>query len=378
MAHYASEIACAIEAVRKVGQVGVMITFTVPHWTQHNLSQTGKLLYSSWKRLVAQGNKTRKARNSKGVAYMTSDVFASFCETFNCTRRIRVTDLTWGVNSWHPHFHAIFFVDKDKVNKILDWEPVLKARWRDCVQKEIRHVMCKESPADVEKYIAKLYSTKDPRNQNDVYISRDKKNPSKPLICDSSWYICGWTADKEVTGSRRKSAGKGHLTPYDILELAYKCRHNEDNPYIELYKEFALTFRGPSFRRVLFYGDLHKLIAEYKLSDGYITLLKKKYDSEARDFEPRRIITWFTKEQWLSICCVREIDAYSDLLELARLPSAKELIETYLLMLRIDIRDNGEYPFKARMGFDEYGYEIRGYKLQVAEQKISENRRATA
>lgn len=333
MAQVSGRIASAIDALdKKYNKHGFMITFSVPHYHNFTCKQVYEILKETWKHFVHQAKS--KAR---------IDVFNRFNVEFNCEHRIRVCEFTWGHYGWHPHFHCLFFVDKDKLQDVLKYQQALSERWFALAKKATIKILtrdnyCEDVPAFVEDFYSK---TDHAKGKLDAVISVDKDG--KVLRALSSDYICGWGADKEATGNIRKEASHpGHMTPHQILLKAYELNKKKDpdeDKYFRLYIEYALaTFKT---YRIRMSPVLKNIIDEWQLTNEYKETYKKKLAEKRANLGKWQIVYWFNQQQWFDICLN---DLLTKILELAMEQNGKELIEKLLIEHHIDITGNKQHP----------------------------------
>lgn len=283
---YSREIGMAIDALKEQGQWAFMLTLTIPHTSGMSAEESIEILYDSWKAFTIHGNKTGKTYKN--------DPFAKFCEEFNCKHRVRVGEFTYGKAGWHPHFHCLFWVDKDKFHKILQWEKVLYDRWLAIVRRctlKIWNRMHPEKKADNQSRINIMYSKLD-KGAKALYIS---KCDNKPIIQQSSQYLCGWGANRELTGNyQRKASHKGHMTPYQMLCAAYET-DDEDvrNRLLKLYCEYMAAVRKKRHARINFSvrSGIKKIIADYEI-----------HTESTQNTQQWRCVYFFDKETWSEIC----------------------------------------------------------------------------
>lgn len=327
MSKYASDVAVAIDALKAQGQAAFMITFTVPHTSGMPCDETTEILFDTWNDFHVRGNKNLKTK------WQNADPFATFCETFNCIHRIRVGEFTWGEHGWHPHFHCLFFVDEKNLDLVKDWADILNERWLQIAKRKTIKVWTKRyhDKKKATKRAEIMFAKADKVGSKGAYISVDKKG--KVIKQESSMYICGWGADKEVTGNyRQKATGDGHLTPYQILQNAQKAEDEEtEERWLNLYMEFARTIKLHNRRRISFGNSgLRKIIDEYKLTNDYQETLKKKFTQQAENLGKWRIVCWFSESQWLKICLLdKEYNVKHTILQLA-FYKGRDAVKNYL------------------------------------------------
>lgn len=339
MSKYASDIAAAIDALENKKQWGFMLTLTIPHTRQFPCKMTFDILQRTW--FLFDKHATVKSR--------TFDTLVQFCAEFNCKHRVRCAEFTFGRNGWHPHYHCIWFVDKSKFQSVADWQEKLSQKWRKCARQATIYIMKKydfvpnpEKWCDDHFHNEKYYKQRDAEGMPDAYISRNKDGSVRRV--KSSDYICGWGADSEVTGLTHKTAKKGHLSPYQMLEKAYEINKTKKTPlqkniWAWRYLQFALATY--SKYRIRFSKELRTIIEEHKQTADYILARKKKDTERFQDVGEFRLVAWFSPEQWLDICLLnRTICIIPHLLKLAMLDDATNQIRFFLLNYDIDISQN--------------------------------------
>lgn len=345
MAKHATDIACAIDALQQRGQSAIMLTLTVPHHRFMSCEETTQILYKAWADFIVHGNKriTLKNKNSN-KRWKSRDVFSNFCEEFNCTHRVRVCEYTWGKHGWHPHFHCLFWVDSDKLQKVAEWEDKLNERWLQLARRQTLkqwHSMRPEKFAQDEIRITYLYGKKHTNGvSRGLYISKD--NNGKIIAQKSSQYICGWGAEKELTGNiRQKATGKGHFTPHQMLEEAYKAKSVEQREkWLDLYVEYMTATKKFRHARVNFsiHSGIKDIIKQWKLTQNFVEVLKKKAIYQLEDGGKWKMVFFFTSDVWYSICILEQTtDIKAELLKLAVLEDARRRIIDLLAKYNIDV-----------------------------------------
>lgn len=357
MSKYAANIACLIDAMEEKNQWAFMLTLTVPHTILMSCEEVLKILYDTWKAFIARGNKNQTVswRGNKEKKYKhgqekvrkfgkskTRDVFASFCEQFNCVHRVRVGEFTCGKNGWHPHFHCLFFVDADKFKQVKDWQKIFEDRWTELVKRNILKVWNKRYPNNEKNNKARMelmYERADTTTSKSAFISVDKDG--EVIRQRSSNYICGWGADRELTGNvKNKASAPGHMTPYQLLE---KAANTGEERYWNWYLEYMLAIRKYANRRVNFSKGAKQIIAKWKQTQKYVEYMKKKRIQENR--RKWELVCWFTSQQWSKICSLNESSPIiSNLLFLAKFCD-RELIAYFLNLYDIKLVET-EHPAK--------------------------------
>ncbi len=377
MAQKGTSIACAIDALAKwYDEYAFMITFTLPHSKYMSCKDSATILKNTWraftkhKKLKSReytlksdvgrknksfgkfdGTKNEFDKRAVGKAgekriYTFKDPYGEFRTNLNIQHSVRVYEFTWSeLNGWHPHIHALFWTKKANLDKVLSYESDLLALWWRCAKNEALKYWNRIFPDKKEenkKHVEDYYT--DWRMQSKdghkaLFISRDRKNPDKVDVKKSSYYISGWSGDAEVTSSNFKKAREGHLTPYQMLQLAYNDARLVDK-FIPLYLEYCITtFKS---RRVEFSKTgINTIIKQWKQTREFETIFKKKRIMrglvENRKF---KVVYWFNEKQWRDITTLEmttDEEILAQILTLAKHKDCRaeidKLLESYDIMI---------------------------------------------
>lgn len=355
MSKYAAEIACALDALAqpKYNQLACMITFAIPHSRNMSCEETTEILYNTWKDFIEKGNKRGSStylknienkfkhnQEKKVVKVKSNDPFNRFCEYFNCTHRVRVCEYTWGEHGWHPHFHTLFWVDANKIQEVALWQEELNTRWEKLARRNMVKIWNKKYPQQPPEFnknranrLYELSTEEDP--YSGCHISFDKND--KVIIQKSSMYICGWGADKELTGNYKKKAShEGHYTPHQLLELAM----NGDDEKFNLFIEYAKATKLKRHARINFsvHSGIKKIIEEWKQTNLYLETLKKKAIDSKKIQGDRKMVCWFSEQQWFEISLFEmqhKIPLKYAILRIAKETKSKTIIDFLLAPLNI-------------------------------------------
>lgn len=340
MAEASANIATAIDALNAQGLSAFMITFSLPHLKKYSCKQVYKALEQTWLRFVHNANGKKTGNNS--------DIFVRFTRDIQCKHRIRVGEFTYGNNGWHPHYHCLFFCPKSKLKDVAKWQDSLTKSWLHIAKMMTKRALQSEAPIytkeEAEAEVERLYKNITEPTEG-AFISKNSNGSAREA--KSSMYVCGWGADKELTGNiRKKATAEGHYTPHQILELAYKAFHQDHNrfecdKYMKIYFEFALTVFKKYRMRLS--PAINKAIKAWRKTEAYIETYKKKVIEQQKAAGRWRVVCWFKQQEWLQICHYMLVP---EILELARAPNGKELITKLLLQYDIDISNHKTHRFE--------------------------------
>ena len=366
MAKHGERIACAIDALKKwYHQSAFMVTLTLPHLKFMSCEDTFEILKRTWHKFEHSGSMTKKytlkttiGENHTGgrsvgkagevrILKASKDPYMMFRRDVGIDYIVRSYEFTYGEEfHWHPHIHALFWAPDKNWAKILNHEQALVDYWWKCAVHEAKKYYTKKFSAEKAKEIVdELYADykKTPVTGHKAFFI-SKTADGKPRKQESSYYIVGWSGDKELTADKVKGTHKeGHVTPSEMLRQAYECQLSDPEKserYLKLYDEYALATKGK--RRLSFTPGVVKIIKKWQSTNDYVNVIKKKFMERMREDAPFRVVCWFNREQWLKICwieAVTHITIRADLLELAMLPKPREKIRRYLAIHDIELLD---------------------------------------
>ena len=177
---------------QRMGQDGAvyLLTLTNPHHYGDNLAQ------------LLEGQK--KALHRLWTLRKSREMFKALGKVGHIT----ATEVTHGVNGWHPHYHILLFFEKPINSKSL--RNFLASCWQNCCEKSGLKVPSLEHGVDL----------------------RDGKYADK--------YVSKWGLADEVTKGHIKKGREGSATPWDLLRQSEAgCEKSG-----RLFKVFADTFKG--------------------------------------------------------------------------------------------------------------------------------------
>lgn len=152
--------------------------------------------------------------------------------------RIVATEVTWGQNGWHPHYHMVFFFDGAVDMQGL--QSFLSLHWQEVCVKSGLPAPTLDRGVDV---------------RDGTYASQ---------------YVSKWGLDCEMTKGHIKKGREGGLTPFDLLRMSDGL-----DKYAELFRAFADAFKG---KRQLVWSDglKERLSIEQKTDEQIISETEKK------------------------------------------------------------------------------------------------------
>jgi len=143
---------------------------------------------------------------------------------------VRATEITWGENGWHPHFHVLLFVNKEVLGDdyagspaeyVQSLLPEISDRWLD-----------KLKAVGLSGQAPHAFDLRAGDKQVSDYIAKWGKMPKEWSVDGSAW---------EVSHAVTKSATGGHFGP---LEILFKSAH--DDKFKGLFKEYHNATKGRS------------------------------------------------------------------------------------------------------------------------------------
>lgn len=204
-----------LQAIQKAPAFG-FLTLTTPHHRGMPLAHLLDLQAKA-KQEFYRSHKVRNLMKSLGVH-----------------GRITATECTWGeVNGWHPHYHALLFLDAPvDAETVTDAQESLAKEWRNACKKAgmtslptVEHGLDLQAITD-SKAMAKIadYMTK--------YGCMPEGNRINNEL--TKWHT--------KTKKRQQGEVLTGVTPFEILSMADPG--NPQCPYVRLWIEFANAFKG--------------------------------------------------------------------------------------------------------------------------------------
>jgi hypothetical protein len=182
----------------------LLLTLTTPHTSKDNLKE---LL-----------NKQAKALDKFWTYRIGRKIFDAMW-TFGF---IKSTEVTWGDNGFHPHYHIVLFLRRELSGfEISTFKKLLFEHWENC---------CKKSKLSL------------PNEKHGL----DLRNGDF-----ASQYIGKWGIEHELTKSHSKRGKKGSLTPFDLLNLSIVDEPINGVKPSYLFKKYADAFKN---KRQLFWS----------------------------------------------------------------------------------------------------------------------------
>ena len=227
--------------------VPVMMTLTIYHRWNH-LNGSIRVLQNSWDKFLVSGRPAQKRQSEMGLV--------------GNIRRLEITindgDENFDENGkpktnagWHPHFHVLLFVPKDKFETVSDMEAQMKKDWVEIVSAQFCAEFGEEIP---ESFIPAL-------ERCGLYLSRYSKGEHKGElrpVQDSIYLdkIEGYDPTNVYGGDKEVSADsfKNSKIPFDLLREVTATN-------IDLWCEYAIATKGMAALRIS--RPLAKKINEY-------------------------------------------------------------------------------------------------------------------
>lgn len=266
MMKLAEKLKAAYEMLGKRGYEARMVTFTVP----------SKIYYAKDITFGASLNfmltYLRKVYNSF-LNGALKHIRSLDCKTF------QIFEVTHGINGWHPHIHAIYWLKKNDWNELLDKEDNLVSSWHFHCCKIAKKMLADGTlnQAEYEDIIGTLPTSQSPG----FYISKHNGEVYN--------YITDALA-QEVTTLHFKKAKGGNLTIWQILDLAVK---DNSQQHWKLFLEYCTATRG--IQRWRFKRGFVSEIDSYMKEHPAEKIDKKK---QAADAEAVTQVAWFSNVQW--------------------------------------------------------------------------------
>ncbi len=207
-AERAREVMAAVEAWQAQGGSLAFVTLTVRHKHGDDLRTTLDAVLRGFQRLQS------------GAPWVR------FKQRFGVRGVIRSVEVTLGANGWHPHIHALFFLDRPlSAGDVDEWESSMFGRWAGIVTRlgarlptQPRGIDVRPADADgrvVGQYLAKLQEASEKR----------------------------YRVGDELVRFDFKSGRSGSLMPFELLDSGRRADEDDDRAAYRLWVEyFQATF----------------------------------------------------------------------------------------------------------------------------------------
>ena len=184
---------------------------------------------------------------------------------------VRSLEVTHGSNGFHPHFHALLFLDTDLNTKQV--EAIFSPRWQSCAERS-------GLPRPSDAHGCRV----DDGAQAAAYASK-------------------WGLESELTKSHTKTGKNGSKTPWDLLRDVL-AKAEDWKRSVVLFRAYANAFKG---RRQLYW------------SNGLRKMLELDHDLTDEDLassieDNAGVLASLTTQQWRAVLFVK---GESDLLDIA-------------------------------------------------------------
>lgn len=187
------ELADALSLWTSQGGGVLLLTLTVPHYAHQRLSVVLDGI-SNARKLMLNRKPWKRLKYSLGIV-----------------GEIRATEVTWGVNGWHPHFHVLLFTKSVIPSADLgNLEELILTQWQSaCTTAEL------------------------PRpNRHGVTLQDGSEAAS---------YATKWGLEHEMTKGHVKQGREGGLTPFDLLRWYLA---DKSTKAAALFSEYSKGFKG--------------------------------------------------------------------------------------------------------------------------------------
>lgn len=223
-----AELDAGITAWLAAGHSVAFLTLTVKHHKGHRLADLWDAISPAWNRTTSGAG---VAWNGGKVRKDGSRVIGDK-ERFGIAGYVRVVETKHGASGWHPHVHALLFLDKPLTDEQLD---------------DLRHRMFGRWEAALVKagYSAAEWGWDEESGrmvQVGAVIRRVTDGGGMAdYFAKNTYGITPGGAAYEVTGSHSKRAGKGGATPFQLLEQMVETG---DADLLDLWHEWEAASHG--------------------------------------------------------------------------------------------------------------------------------------
>ena len=209
--HRKCEVKEAMDWWKKQGGSVLLLTLTVPHYSDTDIKQLKKDLKKAYGKFF------------KGVR-ASKDMF----ERWQIKHYISCFEITHGINGFHPHYHVLLFVPYSLGKQSLfGIKQDMYKVWKDC---------CLKAGLD------------EPSEKHGLDLQAGN---------DAANYVAKWGLEHEMTKGHIKKGKENNRTPFDILR-SYTDSENQADA--NLFKLYYFAFKGT--RQLNWSKGLKKLVSK--------------------------------------------------------------------------------------------------------------------
>jgi len=220
--HRKCEVKEAMDWWKKQGGSVLLLTLTVPHYSDTDIKQLKKDLKKAYGKFF------------KGIR-ASQNMF----ERWQIKHYISCFEITHGTNGFHPHYHVLLFVPYSLGKQSL---PGIKQDmykvWKDC---------CLKAGLD------------EPSEKHGLDLQAGN---------EAGAYVAKWGLEHEMTKGHIKKGKEGGLTPFDLLQLSFEDELVFGRKPSQLFKEYAAAFKGA--RQLMWSRGLKDVFGLRDVSDDEI------------------------------------------------------------------------------------------------------------
>lgn len=209
--HRKCEVKEAMDWWKKQGGSVLLLTLTVPHYSDTDIKQLKKDLKKAYGKFF------------KGVR-ASKDMFVKW----RIEHYISCFEITHGSNGFHPHYHVLLFVPYSVgISSHIGMEEDMYSVWKDC---------CLKAGLD------------EPSKKHGLHLQSGE---------DAADYVAKWGLEHEMTKGHIKKGKENSRTPFDFLR-SYSASENEADA--NLFKLYYFAFKGT--RQLNWSKGLKKLVSK--------------------------------------------------------------------------------------------------------------------
>ena len=227
----------------KTKLVPVMMTLTIYHrW--HDLAPLCRALQKAWTHLFSGGSKGTKRREYIGLK--------GFIRRMEETINDNDAEFNKGNDGWHPHYHIILFIPREKLQTLSSYEKQLREIWFELTSKYFEEEVGESIPEAfhdaVRRHGLVLSRYSDEERNGELIEVKDSNYLAKIMGYDPEEV---YGVDKEMTAFNLKNS----KIPFDLLRGEWTANK------ADLWCEYVLATKSvPCFE---FSYGLAKMVAEY-------------------------------------------------------------------------------------------------------------------
>jgi hypothetical protein len=266
----------------------LMITFTIPHYSDDSLSGLYKLFMKARRNLKKQDILKRPSK----ICGKHINVFSQIRDDYKINGLVACLEPTWGVNGWHPHSHDVFYTSRPEFKStnghlLESLKAELTEAWLHACNRAGVKIKNKQHFRDHSIHIRKAPTPAEYISKWGIVDFEAHKDQLKK-----------WGAAQELTKAHiKRSRGDKGLSPWDMLRLIQQFPEDR-GIYLRfgrLWREFVSVMSGKN--QIWWEKGFKAFLSEKSAKFSELSSLEDQDLAEAES-GTKQLLGTFTSKEW--------------------------------------------------------------------------------